>query len=441
MKRILPLLIFLVALWFPQMVSAAGPDALSTVRIVLDQQEIVGDVPPIIQNDRTLVPIRVVSENLGATVGWDPVERIAYIRKGDLSLALKIDSRTIIKNDESFQIDAAPTIYNDRTLVPLRFVSEYIGLQVAWNGETRTVFLQSPPQPTPPVAGPVTEEPSIPTGSVSAIIALKDQIAIKTSMDKPEVSVFFLRSPNRAVIDIVYSKPEEMGEIIPVESLLIQGIRYSHFNNAPDTTRVVIDLNDRVDIKTEIQGGHVFLTLTPHIYKIVVDAGHGGKDPGAESVSGNWEKEFALDMAKRVAEQLRPRNRMQIIMTRNDDSYPTLDDRIKIANEANADLFLSIHANKFHKSTRGMETYYSRDDSQSLASTIHATVLPITGFIDRGVKQADFKVIKYTTMPAALLEVGFLSNPEEEAQLMNADFRQKVAEGIAQALVEYVGLP
>jgi N-acetylmuramoyl-L-alanine amidase len=441
MKRILPLLIFLMALWIPQMASAAGPGEISSVKILLDLEEIVSDVPPLIQNDRTLVPIRVVSENLGARVVWNPMERIVSIDKGDLSLSLKIDSSTIMKNGEAFQMDVAPTIYNDRTLVPLRFVSEYIGLKVAWDNGTRTVFLQSPPPP-PPVEDPIVEEPSIPVGSVSAIIAQKDQVVIKTLMDKPEISVFFLQSPNRAVIDIVYSKPEEMGEIIPVESALIQDIRYSHFNNAPDTTRVVIDLNDRVDIATEIQGGDIILTLTPHIYKIVIDAGHGGSDPGGIGVTGSYEKEFTLDVAKRVAELLIPRDRVQIIMTRNDDSYPTLDDRIKMANSANVDLFLSIHANKFYKSSvRGIETFYSREDSQSFASTLHSILLPITGFVDRGVKQADYKVIRYTTMPAALLEVGFLSNPEEEAQLMNNDFRQKVAEGIAQAIIQYVGLP
>jgi N-acetylmuramoyl-L-alanine amidase len=435
MKRLVPLLLLLVVICLPQMVSAA-PSSMSLVRIMLDQQEIVSDVSPIIRNDRTLVPIRVISENLGAQVIWNSTGKTVTIQKQDELLGLKINSLTVVKNATSYTIDVAPIIHMGRTLVPLRFISEHLGIQVNWDSSTRTVTLQNPPPP-PPV-----DPSAVISGLVQSIFVQKDQLVIRTTMDKPEVKVFFLQNPNRAVIDVVYTKPEELGEIIPVESLLIQGVRYSYFNNAPDTTRVVLDLADRVDVATKVRGNEIWLTLTPKIFKVVIDAGHGGTDPGGIGTTGYYEKDFNLDLTLRLAELLAANPRIQVILTRSEDQFLELGERAKIANEVSADLFISLHANKFTKSTvRGIETYYLKDDSKDLATAIHSVLLPITGFPDRGVKQGNFKVIRETNMPATLLEIGFLSNTEEEAQLKSPEFRQKVAEGIAQAIIQYLDFP
>lgn len=441
MKRLVPLWLLIIAIFLtlPQMVSAAVPSASSLVKIMLDQREVISDVSPIIRNDRTLVPIRVISENLGAQVTWNSTTKTVIIHKQGDRLELAVNSQTVVKNSTSYIIDVAPTIHMGRTLVPLRFISEHLGIQVTWNSATHTVSLQNPPPP-PPV-DPVTP-PAIESGWVESIMVQKDQVVIRTTMDKPDVKVFFLEDPNRAVIEVVYTKPGEMGEIVPLESLLIQGVRYSHFNNSPDTTRVVLDLSDRVDVTTEVRGNEIWLTLTPKIFKVVIDAGHGGTDPGGIGVTGYYEKDFNLDLTFRLIELLASNPRIQVILTRTDDRLLELEDRVKMANDVKADLFISIHANKFTRSTvRGIETYYLRDNSKDLATAIHTVLLPITGFTDRGVKQGNFKVIRETTMPAALLEIGFLSNPEEEAQLLSPDFRQKVAEGITQAVIQYLDFP
>lgn len=449
MKKAVPLLLFIVAWIIPQTVFA-GTSSVPAIKIMLDRNELVSDVAPRIENDRTLVPIRVISENLGAEVGWDDVNRKVTVTKADLTLVLTIGSTLVVNNGETIEIDVAPQIYDDRTFVPLRFISEYIGLNVDWDNDTRTVLLETPPPPEPPPAETASDQGSenqanpiepIPTGVVNGIIVDSDAIIISTTLENPEVSILYLDSPRRAVIDIVYTKPELTESVIPQNSPLFQQVRYSYFNNTPDTTRIVLDLADRVDAKVEIRGSEVFIQFTPYIYKIVLDAGHGGKDPGGISVSGKYEKNFALDMVLRVVELLKTNARIEVLTTRSDDSYPTLEERIAFANDTKADLFLSIHANKYKTTSRGMETYYSRKDSIKFATLLHQVVLPITGFLDRHVKQADFKVIHYTTMPAALLEVGFLSNPEEEKILFDPDFRQKVAQGIADALVQYLEIP
>jgi N-acetylmuramoyl-L-alanine amidase len=440
MKRVVFISLLLWIWGLPHLAMAAGPVNTLPIQIQLDQTVIHSDVSPIIHKDRTLVPIRVVSENLGALVFWNAQDKSVTIRKAELTLVLQMGHLSFLANDQVLHMDVSPTIHEGRTMVPLRFISEQLGLQVGWDSATRTVSLKSPPPPAPPEE-PMSAEPEIPSAAVTGLSMYQNQISIQTDREGLQPTIFFLDNPRRAVIDLVYSVPNDLGTVLPLESPLVSEVRYSHFNNAPDTTRIVLDLTDRVDITTEIQGTTLLLTLKPHIYKVVIDAGHGGKDPGAISANGTREKDFALDLTLRVGQLLMNHPRIQVIYTRSDDTYPTLEERVKLANEINADVFISIHANKFSRTTvRGIETYYSREDSKELASLIHSTLLPITGFPDRGTKQANFHVIKNTVMPAALLEIGFLSNPEEEAQLNNSEFRQKVAEGIRGALLQFFGL-
>lgn len=448
MKRFVLVLLFFAVLGYPQITMAAQvQDRTTPIKIFLDDKELISEVPPIIQNERALVPVRIVSESLGAVVGWEQSTKTVFIDKDGVSILLRIGSNQIVKNGETFEIDVAPVIHNNKTMVPVRFVSEYIGLDVGWDEATRSVLLKSPPpEELEPIDEQTTGEESAVTpveiGRVTAIKAAGDQITISTTIEKPEASVFYLQDPNRAVIDLVYSKPDDLGQIIPEGNTLIGGIRYSHFNNAPDTTRIVVDLNDKVSVTTEVYGNELMLTFTPYVYKIMLDAGHGGRDPGGIGTTGSYEKEFTLDMVNRISAHLLNWQRAEILFTRTDDSYPTLEDRITMANDARADVFISMHANKYYKSSvRGMETFYSREDSKAFAGYLHNSVLPITGFPNRGLKQADYKVIRHTTMPAALMEIGFLSNPEEEKQLLDSDFRQKVAEGIAVAIAQYLGLP
>src|SRR5690606_20192507 len=151
--------------------------------------------------------------------------------------------------------------------------------------------------------------------------------------------------------------------------------------------------------------GELRIELTgPRPYVVVLDAGHGGSDPGAKSVNGRWEKDFNLAIVRKVQELLTDSQELKLVLTRDDDTYPTLDERIELANFLGADLFISVHANS-HKSSsvNGTETYYKHGYSLPLAQIMHRHILQATGFKDNGVRTAEFKVIKYTTMPAVLL--------------------------------------
>ncbi|MEO7934130.1 MAG: N-acetylmuramoyl-L-alanine amidase [Chthoniobacterales bacterium] len=192
---------------------------------------------------------------------------------------------------------------------------------------------------------------------------------------------------------------------------------------------------------------------------IVLDAGHGGNDQGTWSYYGS-EKTYALDVAQRAAPLLRARG-LNVVLTRRDDSYIPLDDRVAAANR-NADaLFISIHFNA-GALTRGIETYAltpagvpstdnpptlldwvswpgNAHDSENaaLATAIHGCILPRVHSPDRGIRRARFHVLKGIHMPGVLIEGGYLAGQDAFA-ISHADYRQALAESIAAGIVRYI---
>jgi len=178
-------------------------------------------------------------------------------------------------------------------------------------------------------------------------------------------------------------------------------------------------------------------------FKVVIDPGHGGEDPGAEGASGSYEKDFTLAVSLKVARLLEDVPEVEAHLTRDKDIFLSSEtrDRPNFANELEADLFISIHANTFADPTvTGTETFYYHDNSLGLATIIHRHVAQATGFRDRGVTQENFFVLRDTTMPAALLEIGYLTNPEDERVMLTETFQQSVAEAIVEGIKEYLGL-
>jgi len=180
-------------------------------------------------------------------------------------------------------------------------------------------------------------------------------------------------------------------------------------------------------------GGQIFAGTA---VKVFIDAGHGGRDPGATRFELK-EKDANLDIALRLKNKLEA-NGFQVIMTRTSDVYYSLDERVEMANRSGADIFLAIHNNAvFSEYAHGTETYWCPngvDGSSQFASLVQTNVLKQTGRANRGVKTANFRVIKYTTMPAALVECAFVSNPTENSLLKTADFREKCATGLFNAI-------
>lgn len=177
------------------------------------------------------------------------------------------------------------------------------------------------------------------------------------------------------------------------------------------------------------------------IYTIVIDPGHGGKDVGATGASGLYEKDFTLNLSKKVYEILENEEKIQVHMTREEDTFISTVDkyRPKFANELDADLFLSIHGNTFEDTNvSGTESYYYHEKFKAFAEAIHKKVVDATGFKDRGVRNKDLFVVRYTEMPSVLLEVGYLTNADEEQIMLGEEFQTSVAEAICDGIKEYL---
>jgi N-acetylmuramoyl-L-alanine amidase len=169
---------------------------------------------------------------------------------------------------------------------------------------------------------------------------------------------------------------------------------------------------------------------------VVVDAGHGGKDSGAYRRYGPPEKMIALDVAQRLNGKLRE-SQLKTVMTRNSDVFIELNDRVAIENAQKNAVFVSIHFNDSRKRRiRGFETYYHSGASFDMASQIQAKLMTIPNSSNGGVHKANFRVLRLATCPAVLVECGYLSNRSEGNKTRDSEYRELLADRIAEAIVE-----
>jgi N-acetylmuramoyl-L-alanine amidase len=169
---------------------------------------------------------------------------------------------------------------------------------------------------------------------------------------------------------------------------------------------------------------------------VVVDAGHGGKDNGAYRRFGGAEKIATLDVAERLDRKLRASD-LRTVMTRSGDVFIPLDERVAIENAQKDAIFVSIHFNDSRRrGIHGFETYYHSANSIDLASRIHSKLLTIPNSANRGIHHANFRVLRYAKYPAVLVECGFLSNRLEGGEARDAEYREQLADKIAEAIVE-----
>ena len=173
---------------------------------------------------------------------------------------------------------------------------------------------------------------------------------------------------------------------------------------------------------------------------VVIDAGHGGHDPGAISCTGYYEKTITISVAGKVASLLRQRG-VKVVMTRDSDYFVELEERAAIANRNNAKLFVSIHSDSMeNNSKRGFTIYVSRSGSWSSRQAAGAIAREMvkTGLDNQGIRQADYKVLIYTEGPAVLVELGYLSNYQEAGLLRDSTFQNRLAEAIAEGISNFL---
>jgi N-acetylmuramoyl-L-alanine amidase len=472
MKRLLTLLSLLFATFvlYPAESHAAEPPSL-----YLNGDPIGIGAGPRVVNNFTMVPIRVIAEDIGYTVDWTAGSDQVRIASGNSFIVLTFGKDTALVDGAEMPLGAAAFVDKGVTYVPLRFVGEQLGLKVYWDPYTKSVFLHQPQTPDKPDEGNADDDEGIGNedGEVNEPGELpevpEDALAVVKEIrfdGSRSVSVLFEGSiapkephwsGNKLVIDIPYASlsPEIMADLAArktsqgelfIDTKALERVRYSYYSDKPSTVRVVFDLKARQDYEISLEEGALYVDFElvdlpaddPTKYKVVIDAGHGGEDPGAPSVTGDWEKAFNLAVARKVYKLLERDSRITPFMTRSDDTYIGLYERAGFANDLGADLFISIHANRYKPEISGVETYYNRADSLKLAEVMHKHLLKATGLPDRDVRKANFVVIRETTMPAVLLECGYLSNGKDAKLLFTESVQNRIAEEIVAGIKEYL---
>lgn len=278
-----------------------------------------------------------------------------------------------------------------------------------------------------------------------------------TCTQKVTYHVFRLRDPDRLVMDIHGARPGDLPASQAIDAKAVSRLRTGWFSRDPDITRLVFDLKDQVLYRVETSPDQkkivldIFLPNIKDAFKgvtIVLDPGHGGTDPGAIGRTlGLQEKEINSDVARRAAGLLAGYG-ARVVLTRSGDEEVDLYTRARKANSAGADLFVSIHMNaNTSAQLSGTTTYYARSSangaerlakSRRLAEHLQSALVSALRLEDKGVRQADFVVIRETAMPAVLIEAAFISNPAEERLMATEQFRENTAQAIVQGIGAYL---
>lgn len=470
------LLLLLVVVW-PGHGQAASAQPQS--KIFLDGQELTAGQGVQVENvnNSIMVPLRMIAENLGYKVDWDQPSKTVKIEQQGKTIQLIVDQTAASVDGKTVILTTAPLLKNNTTLVPIRFIGEQFGLTVKWDNAKKVVDLITPQIPEPNTdngggnGGTVTVPPGEGAGGLSMVngISFNENRLIIALEGNSQPVVSKVGSPDRIVVDLPNATfsdlfgtgqqldPDLNGQLAVTDYPDVSGIRYSLYSSDPYTVRFVIDLNTPKNYSVEVSGDSSKLIVIDLNAQgsgdtgalpgnngrklVVLDAGHGAKDSGAVGATGKYEKNFNLAVILKAAELLKQENKIDVVLTRSDDTFLELKERAAIANNLNADLFVSVHANSSTSSAAsGTETYYQRQASKELANVMHKYLVQATGLSNRGVKYGNFHVIRETKMPAVLLEVGYLSNKKDEALLFTESLQNSVAAGMAKGIKEYLGV-
>lgn len=420
------------------------------------------DVPAQIINDRTMIPLRFVGEAIGATVSWNADEYAVYIESPD------DDAPPIVIEDVSFssknaydQLEMTASGAVNVTVMnltdPTRMVLDMQNvllteLNAGYDGKFVDKVRYGVHEDYLRI---VADNETIPRYIFS------DNEGIVNVRFYPEKKNFdYIGSANQQIIfnsgltvkakstsakELVFTVSKKLSdETLEVNDALVRGFEVSgttvtvKLNKAAGYTISgnVIRLNVMTEVKSETKN---------HSGLVVLDAGHGGKDPGSIGYDETGkeillnEKDVNLTITLMVNDILKSRG-VETVLTRSTDVYLGLVERANVANDNGAELFVCIHNNSIPdpEYKGSMVLYYLKSaEGKKLADNILTGIVKKAGTIDRGLRDGtNMAVIKHTTMPAVIVECGCLTNQEELADLMDDDFCRLVAEGIADGIIK-----
>ena len=217
------------------------------------------------------------------------------------------------------------------------------------------------------------------------------------------------------------------------------GVQFGELN-AVTSQMLALQLQRATATRPTNRGNSSLPSIIPNGRIVVaIDPGHGGNDPGAVGIGGIQEADIVLAIGRQVA-RLLEQSGVQAVLTRSDDTEIDLQPRVDTAEQVNANLFVSIHANSMgmeRPDVNGLETYYYSSGA-ALAQTIQNSMVSSLGMENRGVKQARFYVIRNTTMPSVLVETGFVTGSDDAPRLASAAYQTQMATAIARGILQYI---
>ncbi len=256
-----------------------------------------------------------------------------------------------------------------------------------------------------------------------------------------------LKKPEQLRIDLNYFRFGPGLPALTFKNPLVKAVRLVTLTETK--ARVEVDLSDHVLYRVEFSDDHRRMVIhfqTSVLLKktLVLDAGHGGVDPGTCGAQGTREKDFTLDMVFRLKELLEDAGAF-VFLTRSDDSYIGLFERPQIANYLKADLFISIHCNSYtnDRNIHGVEIYYwphaygPKNAGKTVADHVMTYLIQDTRLENRGIRINNYAVLVETQMPGILVELGYLSNYAEETMLNQTEFRETASRNIFQGIIAY----
>lgn len=388
--------------------------------VLVNGSPIQSDFTPYVTKGRTFVPVRELTEGLGAEVNWDGENMTVEIKFGEKTILLKINSdvtyvdgkKKIVEEDQvpKLALYSSPRV-ETKTMIPLRFVSETLGYNVSWDEKTSTVLIAT---------GENISSEVVKTATIISDDDLKEE-----DKKNKNSSVEFQSSTEKK--ETKNAQKNNKSKIFEKAGLTEDEYK--------------IDPKSRKVSKGFVQKGERI--------KIVLDAGHGGTDSGAISTIDKTvtEKALNLDMIERLNERFLMLG-YDVILTRSEDEYIKLLDRARISNTSDADIFLSIHFNSTTNSTsKGIEVLYASEknviiksvEQVHLAKAIQKELIESTGSTNRGVKnRADLIVLNKTKNVAALCELGFLTNREDMENITSSSYLDTMADAIVRGVENYV---
>lgn len=433
------------------------------VTLQVDGKTVQAEVPPIIVKEKTLIPARAVFENMGATVTWDEGARLVEVTLGSSNVKLTIDSKTAFVGGVQKTMDVPAMIINDKTLIPVRFVAESLACAVNWDDAKRIVKISSPEvKTTTPITSITVEEQAdfyrivvqgegIIEGYKTSAYDNPDRFGIDMKGVTLNIENSGIDSKNEIFSAIRYSQfdSETVRLVVDLEEKVVGKVTLSS-----DKQSLFIDFSKKQNSIPSNPGGvtsygHEYVDWRASGKLVVIDPGHGGKDTGSQGKENGVEilneKDINLDVALRLNSMLKEAGVSTYIL-RETDKTITLYDRPALANAANGDLYISVHNNSSEgSSANGVEVYYNSKSNESdygiyskhLAEVAQTELVKALGIRDRGAKsEPAYAVLNKTQMPAIIIEGAFLSNPDNLKLMLTDEFREKYAYAAAKAIIQ-----